>query len=274
MESDREKKDEQLYFSTYGHFQQDVLAQVRQETYGEDIGQFSWLTAEEFRSFMDRLDINSNSRVLDVACGSGGPALYMSQHKGCRVTGIDINAAGIANGNQTAEARGLSNRVSFQVIDASQPLPFEDNTFDAITCIDAINHVYSRLEMLREWYRVLRPGGRFIFTDAVIVTGMLTRSEILARSSSMGQFIFTPPGVHDRIIETAGFTDLLVEDVTATIAAVTKRWHDSRATHEQEIERIDGRQAFDDYQLTLSTAHKLSSERRLSRFAYSARKPE
>lgn len=265
--------DKTLFYSSYANFDEAVLAQVRQETYGEDIGQFSWLTADEFRRFFRLLDLGSTSSVLDVACGSGGPALFMAHETGCRVTGIDINENGINTATQLAASHNLADRALFRKIDASQPLPFGDDSFDAITCIDAMNHIYNRLDTLREWYRVLRPGGRFLFTDAVIVTGMLTRDEILARSTSMGQFIFTPPGVHERFIETAGFEQIAVDDVTASIAEVTHNWHEARANHHDDLLRIEGEANYDSLQQMLATAHKISSERRLSRFAYSGHKP-
>ena len=148
----------------------------------------------------------------------------MARTTGCHVTGIDINENGINTANQMAQAHSLGDQARFQQVDASQPLPFAAASFDAITCIDAINHIYNRLDLLREWYRVLRPGARILFTDAVVVTGMLLRDEIMARSTSMGQFIFTPPGVHEHFIEAAGFEPPTVEDVTATIAGVTKNW--------------------------------------------------
>jgi SAM-dependent methyltransferase len=268
-----EEHESSIFYSVYGDFEQEILAQIRRETYGEDIGQFSWITADEYRRFFHLLDIDAGSDALDVACGSGGPAIFMAQTTGCRVTGIDINEAGINTGNQMAQARRVDDRVRFVHVDASRPLPFPDASFDAIVCIDSINHLYNRAEVLGEWYRVLRPGGRFLFTDAVIVTGMLLRDEILARSSSMGQFIFTPPGVHDRLIEAAGFVDLKVEDVTATIAMVTKNWHDARAARRDHLVKMEGQAGYEDLQRMLATAHTLSSERRLSRFAYRARKP-
>jgi ubiquinone/menaquinone biosynthesis C-methylase UbiE len=265
--------DKTLFYSTYANFVESVLTQVREETYGEDIGQFGWVTAEEFRRFFQWLDLGPGSRVLDVACGSGGPALFMARTTGCHVTGVDINENGIKTANQMAQAQGMSVQAEFQKGDAAQPLPFGDASFDAITCIDAINHIYNRLDVLREWYRVLRPGGRILFTDAVIVTGMLLKDEIMARSSSMGQFIFTPPGVHEHFIEAAGFELPTVEDVTATIAGVTKNWHEARVNHAADLIKMEGQSEFDDLQQMLAVAHTLSDERRLSRFVYVARKP-
>jgi cyclopropane fatty-acyl-phospholipid synthase-like methyltransferase len=268
------KEDQPSYYSTYASFEESVLEQVRRETYGEDIGQFSWVTADEFRRFFSWLDLGPGSDVLEVACGSGGPAIFMAHTTGSRVTGIDISEDGIRTANQMALTRGMSEQVHFLQGDAGQPLPFEDYSFDAITCIDAINHLYNRLDVLREWHRVLRPGGRILFTDAIIVTGMLTRDEITARSGSMGLFVFTPPGVHEHLIEAAGFETPTVEDVTATIAMVTGNWREARVNHESDLVEMEGRSAYDTFQHFLAVAHTLSSERRLSRFVYVAGKPK
>src|SRR5689334_7190275 len=101
-------EEKTLFYSTYANFEESLLSQVREETYGEDIGQFSWLTADEFHDFFSRLDLGSGSRVLDVACGSGGPALFMARTTGCHVTGIDINENGIHTANQMAYTQGMS----------------------------------------------------------------------------------------------------------------------------------------------------------------------
>jgi cyclopropane fatty-acyl-phospholipid synthase-like methyltransferase len=210
--------------------------------------------------------------LLDVACGSGGSALFIAQTPGCRVTGFDIYESGITTARESARMRGTETRARFEHIDVRKPLQFADESFDAIISIDAMNHFYNRAEVFADWRRVLRPGGRFLFTDAVIVTGMLTRDEVLARSSSMGQFIFTPPGLHEHLIAAAGFIDLAVEDVTETIASVTKCWHAARAKRHDELLKIESEAEFDELQKMLFTAHTLATERRLSRFAYSARK--
>ena len=260
-------------FYTYGKFDRDVLMEIRRETYGEDLNQFSWITAEELRGFLGELRLTADSHLLDVACGSGGPALFIARTIGCWVTGGDINEAGIATARQSTEARKLQDRVRFQQLDAGETLPFEAGKFDAIISIDAMNHFENRAELLRDWWRVLLPGGRFLFTDATIVTGTLSRDELFARSSSMGHFLFTPAGAHEKLIQEAGFDDLHVEDVTDTIAKVTKRWHDAREKRQAKLLEIETSAEFESLQRMLATAHTLARERRLSRFAYFARKP-
>ena len=266
------KSSDSIFYS-YGKFDRDVLMEIRRETYGEDLNQFSWITADELRGFLRQLRLGDGSHLLDVACGSGGPALFIAQTIGCRVTGVDINEAGVATARQTAEARQLSSRACFQHIDARERLPFEDAALDAIISIDAMNHFANRVELLRDWWRVLRPGGRFLFTDATIVTGTLSRDELFARSSSMGHFLFTPAGEHEKLIQGAAFVDLKVEDVTDTIAMVSKRWHDAREKRQQQLLEIETSAEFETLQKMLAAAHTLAKERRLSRFAYFARKP-
>ena len=63
------------YDANYGNFQTELYAEIRREAFGEDIGQSSWLTADEQDRFLRLLELSPGKRLLDVACGSGGPAL-------------------------------------------------------------------------------------------------------------------------------------------------------------------------------------------------------
>ncbi len=92
-----------LYDNGYADFASSAEAAVRQETYGEDLGQSSWLTAREWLEFAD----------------------------------------------------------------------------DAIVSNDAMCHIEGCLAALRDWYRVLRPGGRALFTDAIVLTGIASNEELL-----------------------------------------------------------------------------------------------
>ena len=259
-----------LYNTAYGNFDDDVLVQVRTETYGEDLGQSSWITADEYVRFCEMLKIGERSSVLEAACGSGGPALFMAQKFGCTVTGIDVNQDGIENATRLAAARGLSN-ARFEIANVDGRSPFEDGTFDAIMCIDAANHFPDRLHVLREWARVLKPGGRLLFTDPVVITGPVTNQELFDRSS-IGTFVFIPPDVTERFISEAGLNLLQREDVTSNAVATSGRWRNGREKRRDALLKLEGEAKFNGLQTFLSTVHKLTSERRLSRFAFRAEK--
>ncbi len=262
-----------LYDSTYGRFNDDVYTRIRRRIWGEDIGQNGWVTTPEHDMLIARLALGSDAaskRILDVACGSGGPTLRIAAQTGASVVGVDINPAGIDTATRTAAARGIpESRAAFRVVDAGAALPFDDASFDAVICIDAINHLPDRAGVLREWRRLLRPGGRIVFVDPIVVTGALMSHEIAVRSS-IGFFLFVPRGVNERAIEQAGLRLLETEDLTAAVARIAAAWHDARAEHAAELGGIEGEATFTGQQRFLATAATLAREGRLSRFMYVA----
>lgn len=260
-----------LFDNTYRHFEADVLARVRLATFGEDFGQNSWTTADEYRQWAAWLELGAHSRVLEVASGAGGPALFLAQLCGARVTGFDLNAHGVEAANVRARAVGLADRVTFTAADAGGRLPFDDGAFDACLCVDSVIHVPDRLAALKEWQRVLAPGGRALFTDPVVVTGLVSNAELALRSS-IGFFLFAPPGANEALLDAAGFELVRRVDATENAALVSGRWHAARAKDRDALVRIEGEERFVALQEFFAVVHRLTSERRLSRFVYLARR--
>ena len=265
-------KDVDLYDSYYAHIAADPLVAVRRETYEEDIGQSSWITAQQAREFVRALELGPGRTALEVACGSGGVTCLMAVETGAACVGIDINPHGVEAARKRARDQELSDRVSFQVVDAGQRLPFADGSFDAVFSNDSVNHVPGRLEMLREWHRVLRSGGRLLFTDPTVVTGPVTKDEIAARSS-IGYFLFTPPGCNERLLGESGFAVRETRDVTDAVASVSSKWRRARETRRDALVKLEGEEGFAGLQRFLDAVCTLASERRLSRFMYLASKP-
>lgn len=261
-----------LYDSTYSQFTEQVLESVRRETFGRDIGQNSWLTVDEYDRFISWLELEPEHQVLEVASGSGGLSLYLADQAGCRVTGLDANESGIATANQRVEKSDKADQLNFKMADANAPLPFENNSFDALICIDSMNHFPDRRDVFREWHRILRPGRRGIFTDPVVITGAVTNDELALRSL-VGLFLFVPPGVNEQLIEDAGFRLVRQEDVTENAALVSGRWHQAREKYKDALLRIEGEERFEGLQKFFAAVHQLTSERRLSRIVYLVEKP-
>jgi SAM-dependent methyltransferase len=261
-----------LYNAAYGNFAKEVERQVRAETYGEDLGQTGWMTAEEFRWFLTLLELKRDARMLEVGFGAGGCALYAAETRGLQVTGIDINENAVRNARELAESKSLGARLRFERVDASQPLPFAGAEFDAIFSNDSMCHLDGRAAVLKEWYRVLAPGGRILFSDAMVITGILTSDELAVRSS-IGHYLFLPMGENERLIREAGFTLLRADDLTESSEAIAEKWHAARERRREDLIGIEGETNFRGLQNFLSCVHCVSKERRLSRFAYLAQKP-
>jgi SAM-dependent methyltransferase len=156
-------------------------------------------------------------------------------------------------------------------VDAAQQLPFSEASFDAITCIDAINHFSDRPRVVAEWARLLKVGGRLLFTDPITVTGPLTNAEVAVRSSA-GIYLFVPHGYDERVIAQCKLQLLVCEDVTANMAKVAEARHAARASRSAALREIEGDQAYDGQQEFLEVAARVAREGRLSRFVYVSKK--
>jgi SAM-dependent methyltransferase len=265
-------KDVELYDGHYSQLAAGPQSDVRRETYGEDLGQASWLTLDELRGWLPWLRLDATQRALEVACGSGGVTCQLARESGATCLGVDINEHGIEAASRIAERSGLSALVSFQIVDAGRRLPFPDQSVDVVLCNDAINHLPDRAAVLQDWHRVLRPDGRLLFTDPIVVTGQLSNEEIRVRSS-IGYFLFTPAGCNERLLNESGFTLDEARDVTAAVVSVSSRWHAARARRRDQLVGLEGEETFEGLQRFLLAVHTLASERRLSRYLYLASKP-
>lgn len=109
-------------------------------------------------------DINPQHAVLDIGAGYGGPARYLASTFGCDVTALNLSEKENERSRELVKERGLNDKV--KVIDGSfEDIPADDQTFDIVWSEDAILHSGHREKVLQEVVRVLKPGGRFIFTD-------------------------------------------------------------------------------------------------------------
>ena len=119
------------------------------------------------RHLLDRAGIGAGLRVLDIACGYGGTLRTLAR-RGCDVAGIDISNHCVSRARNANADAGLDDRIDvgigdFHRIDASE------GSWDAVVCQEAIIHSPDRPNVFAEVYRVLRPGGAFVFSD--ILTG-------------------------------------------------------------------------------------------------------
>ncbi|MCG7345823.1 class I SAM-dependent methyltransferase [Sporosarcina sp. ACRSL] len=118
------------------------------------------LTKEIFK----RENINRNSHILDVGCGTGQTAAYLANRYGAKVTGIDNNPTMVAK----AEKRLKKNRLPVKIIQCSvEEIPLPDNHFDFITSESVLSFV-DKPRALKEIFRLLKNDGRFIAIEQTL----------------------------------------------------------------------------------------------------------
>ena len=115
-----------------------------------------------------RGQIGADSTVIDVGCGSGTIAVGLCRALGCRITGVDLSGVRIANAIDSLEDQPeeVRERVTFKKGSATD-LPIEDASFDRAWSQATIYHVPDKVKVLEEVYRVLKPGGIFVFDDLI-----------------------------------------------------------------------------------------------------------
>jgi ubiquinone/menaquinone biosynthesis C-methylase UbiE len=116
------------------------------------------------RDQAERLPLTKDSRVLDVGCGTGGPARYLAHTYGCRVEGIDLTPELIETGQVLTRRCGLADRVTLQLGNALS-LPYADQAFDVVWCQNVTMNIADKARFLSEVCRVLKPAGLFTSTE-------------------------------------------------------------------------------------------------------------
>ena len=115
-------------------------------------------------------------RILDVACGTGDSTISVARAaaEGTKVTGADISEGMMALVTEKAEKAGVLDRIDLQVADG-EALPYEEGTFDRVTCAFGIRNFEHKEKGLEEFRRVLRPGGRAVILELSVPQNKVLR---------------------------------------------------------------------------------------------------
>jgi SAM-dependent methyltransferase len=255
------------YDDAYREFDSPLMRQLRSEGYGRDIGQHSWVTVEELEADISRLKLSPSLRLLDLGCGPGGPLTFLAGLVRCCGVGADVSSEGISAARARALSLGLDNLLTWQQADLNEAIPFANGSFDAVMSLDVVLHLRDRGALFREARRLLTLGGRFLFTDAGVITGPVSDQEVTFRAAH-GFTQFVPPGFNERTLEEAGLRLIECADRTAALLKIASGRIAARLAHRSELEQLEGPAEFERQLRYLETALGLSERRALSRMMY------
>jgi cyclopropane fatty-acyl-phospholipid synthase-like methyltransferase len=242
------------------------MRQLRLEAYGEDIGQHSWVGADELRRDAQRLGLSATSRLLDLGSGPCGPLTFLLATVGCSGVGLD-QPLGHPGWLHAGHRAGVQERFSAHAADLNDPLPSGLGAFDAVLAVDVVLHLRDRQALFREVTTLLRPGGRFLFTDAGVITGAVSNDE-LQRRSVHGYTQFVPIGWNERLLETVGLRVLETENRTASVFRNANGRLAALRNHREELERLSGVASFQSQNEYLTTVAELARRGAVSRIMY------
>jgi 27-O-demethylrifamycin SV methyltransferase len=167
--------------------------------------------------------------VLDVGCGTGNPALVLAREYNCSVLGISVSEVGIQRARARASSSSMSHQVSFELRDGTAT-NLDAESFDRVWVMES-SHLMPRKDLLlQECFRVLRPGGRLVLCDIVLLRPV-PFSEFLAHQKDLlildqvfGRAVMRPLSEYTRWAQEAGFCAITETDISHETMPTLARW--------------------------------------------------
>jgi ubiquinone/menaquinone biosynthesis C-methylase UbiE len=183
---------------------------------------------EATEELADLLTVSLDDHILDIGSGIGGPARYIAQRFGARITGIDLTAEFCEVARHLTQVLGLEDRVDFKQGDALA-MPFADASFDGAYSMNVSMNIADKAGFYAEIHRVLRPGAWLVLSEIAQGPGGAPAYPTPWARTAESSFLATPEQTREGL-EAAGFTVSSLRETAEQSLAYGAR---SRATVER-----------------------------------------
>ena len=167
---------------------------------------------EATEELADLLTVSLDDHILDIGSGIGGPARYIAQRFGARVTGIDLTAEFCEVARHLTRALGLADRVDFKQGDALA-MPFADASFDGAYSMNVSMNIADKARFYAEIHRVLRPRGWLVLSEIAQGPGGAPAYPTPWARTAESSFLATPQQTREGL-EAAGFAVSSLRETT------------------------------------------------------------
>ena len=215
-----EKSQRSRLNNLYQVGQTPLMLSIERSVCGCDYGATSWTTQSEAEQMVSLLQLKRQAVLLDLGSGAGWPALYLAKLTGCDVALVDLPIEGLRIARGRALLENESSGCWVAVADAAE-LPFAAASFDALCHSDLLCCLKRKSKVLSDCRRVLRRGGRMVFSVISVLPG-LTHADHRRAVNSGPEFIESPASYPALLAET-GWTVIEQRDVTAEFTVLTRQ---------------------------------------------------
>ncbi|MAC60364.1 MAG: hypothetical protein CMN37_00515 [SAR116 cluster bacterium] len=172
---------------------------------------------------IEKLGINSNSKVLEIGSGIGGPSRYIAKTTGAKVTALELQEDHHLVGIDLTKRCGLENNVEHlcgDFLNMKQP----DEKYDAVVSWLALYHIPNRDDLLETCIKILKPNGYFFAEDFAFHKPFNNEEKIELSKDFFANYIVSYDDYASDLIK-AGFKGIISDDMTKSWSDFTKSRH-------------------------------------------------
>jgi ubiquinone/menaquinone biosynthesis C-methylase UbiE len=207
---------------------------------------------------LDYYPVQTNTHILDVGCGTGGPAFYLHKKLNAKVTGIALAESEIKQANENKKSIGSLEAIKFIQADG-QNNKLADNTFNLVVMMESALLVPNKELLFSENYRVLKSKGSFILCDQIKIKPMppaeiyKNGKRIEALQTAFGNAQTVTLDDYAKLMENAGFQNIEKIDVSEKVKKSPAAWKKNAILHQTQILKNISQNSFDQFIIACET---------------------